>query len=256
MTGTAMPEQPSRHIAFDAVLNFRDLGGYPTRDGRRVAWRRLFRSGDFLHMTEGDLRRLTVDIGITSVIDLRSSPEVTEHGIGLLARANIRYHNISFIAGGNREEDERLLQQLTSMGEFYLHLVRQGGFGGLILRALEIIAGAENHPLVFHCAMGKDRTGILAAVLLGILGVEDRHIIEDYALSTPYIEEFDRQLRSNPEIAGEIEKLPGYLFEATPESMSLFLSTLHREYGSVKGYLEAQGAGPDLFPRLEKALLV
>jgi len=256
MTGAAMPDAYSRHIAFDAILNFRDLGGYPTRDGRTVAWRRLFRSGEFRHMTENDLRRLTADIGLTSVIDLRSGPEVTQHGIDRMARAGIRYHNVSFISGGNREEDERLLKELTSMGEFYLYLVRRSEFGGRIVRALEIIAGAENHPLVFHCAMGKDRTGILAAVLLGLLGVEDKDIIEDYVLSTPAAEEFDRRMRSNPEIAGEVAKLPGYLFQATPESMSLFLSTLRREYGSIRDYVRLQGAGPSLVERLEQILLV
>ncbi len=237
------------------MINFRDLGGYPARDGYTMAWRRLFRSGEFRNMTGNDLDRLTGEIGLTSVIDLRSNLEVERQGIGLLSETDIRYHNISFIAGGNREEDERLFRELTNMGEFYLHLVRKSEFGERIVAALEIIAEPENHPLVFHCAIGKDRTGILAAILLSILGVEDEVIIEDYTLSTPYMEELLGRINSDPEMAKHIKPLPDYFWKAVPESMSLFLSTLRREYGSIGDYLKAQGTEPSLVQRLEKALL-
>ena len=113
----------------------------------------------------------------------------------------------------------------------------------------------ENHPLVFNCAIGKDRTGILAAILLSVLGVKDEDIIEDYSLSTPYMEELLERIRSDPEIARAIEPLPAYFWEAAPESMSLFLSTLRREYGSMRDYLKAQGAESSLIQSLESALL-
>jgi len=250
-----MTEPYSRHIKLEQVINFRDLGGYRARDGYTVAWRRLFRSGDFRNMTGSDLDRLTGEMGLTSVIDLRSGMEVERQGVGLLADAGINYHNISFIAGGNRDEDERLFREFTNMGEFYLHLVRKNEFGERIVQALEIIAEPENHPLVFHCAIGKDRTGILAAVLLSVLGVEDEVIIEDYTLSTPYMEELLERINSDPEMAKHIKPLPDYFWKAAPESMSLFLSTLKQEYGSVRDYLKVQGIEPSLVQRLEKALL-
>ena len=92
-----MAESYTRHIKFENVINFRDLGGYRARDGYIVAWRRLFRSGDFRNMTRNDLNLLTEEIGLNSVIDLRSSIEVERQGIGLLAETDIKYHNISFI---------------------------------------------------------------------------------------------------------------------------------------------------------------
>lgn len=250
-----MAEPHSRHIKFDRVINFRDIGGYPARDGYTVAWRRLFRSGEFRNMTRNDLDRLTGEIGVTSVIDLRSSREVERQGIGLLAEGDIKYHHISFIVGGNRDEDERLFRIFTNMGEFYLHLVRQSEFGQRIAAALEIIAEPENHPLVFHCTIGKDRTGILAAVLLSALGVDDEDIIADYTLSTPYMEELLERINSDPETAKNIKPLPGYFWEAAPESMALFLVTLRHEYGSVQDYLKAQGITSSLINRLESALL-
>lgn len=248
-------EPYTRHIYFDNVINFRDLGGYRTRDGYTVAWRRLFRSGEFRNMTRSDLNLLMEDIGVTSVIDLRSSKEVEQQGVGLLAEAGIKYHNISFIASGNRDQDERLFREFTNMGQFYLHLVRHSKFGERVVAALKIIAEPGNHPLVFHCAIGKDRTGILAAILLSALGVEDEDIIEDYSLSTPYMEELVERMNNEPEMAEFAKQLPGYTWQAVPESMSLFLSTLQREYGSVRDYLSAQGVEPSLIQRLEGALL-
>ncbi|MCK4863108.1 MAG: tyrosine-protein phosphatase, partial [Dehalococcoidales bacterium] len=202
-----------------------------------------------------DLDRLTGEMGLTSVIDLRSGMEVEHQGIGLLSEADIKYHNISFIAGGNRDEDERLFRELSNMGEFYLHLVRKNEFGERIVAALEIIAEPTNHPLVFHCAIGKDRTGILAAILLSVLGVEDEDIIEDYSLSTPYMEALLERMNNDPKMAEFAGRLPGYSWEASRESMELFLSTLKREYGSVGDYLKVQGVEPSLVQRLEKALL-
>lgn len=250
-----MAEQYSRHIEFENVINFRDIGGYPARDGYTVAWRRVFRSGEFNNITRDGLARLTKEIGITSIIDLRSIMEVERMGIGLFAGSGIWYYNVSFIVGGNRKEDERLFKMLSNMGEFYVHLVRHDKFGGRIVRALEIIADLANHPLVFNCAVGKDRTGILAAVLLSVLGVEDEVIIKDYSLSEPYMEQLLARIKNNPEMAKNVEPLPDYFWKASPESMSLFLTTLRNEYGSIADYLKAQGADSSLVARLEKVLL-
>ena len=250
-----MTDSYPRHLNFDNIINFRDIGGYPARDGRTVAWRRLFRSGEFHRMTENDFDRLTVEISLTSVIDLRSNVEVEKHGTGLLSEAGIKYHNVSFMVGANREDDERLFKECTNMGEFYLYIVRHQVFGNRIVAALELIAESANHPLVFHCAIGKDRTGILAAVLLSVIGVVDADIIEDYSLSGPYMEDLLRQIARDPEALKAVAPLPDYFWKADPESMELFLSELCREYGSITGYLYAQGAEKSLVQRLEDALL-
>ena len=251
-----MTEQYSRHIRFENVINFRDLGGYRARDGYAIAWRRLFRSGEFRNITPQEINRLTGEIGLTTVVDLRSNMEVERQEVKPLSETDIKYHNISFIAGGDREEDERLFKAMTNMGQFYLHLIEHEQFGGRIVQALEVIAEPDNYPLVFHCAIGKDRTGILAGVLLSVLGVSDEDVIEDYTLSAPYMEELLERINSDPEMAKNIKPLPRYFWEATHESMRLFLTTLRKEYGSVEGYLKAQGADNSLIVRLEKALLV
>jgi protein-tyrosine phosphatase len=249
-------EQHTRQITFDSISNFRDLGGYKASRGQTVAWRRLFRSGDLRNMTRRDFTILREEIGLTSVIDLRSNIEIEKQGVGTLSESGIKYYNVSFISdGGDKEANERRYKECSNMGEFYLQLVRQKEFGKRIIEALEVIAKPENHPLVFHCAIGKDRTGILAAILLSVLDVADEDIIEDYSLSTPYMEKLLSSIDTEPKMAEAVKNLPRYFWDAAPESMVLFLSTIRKEYGSARGYLESLNSESSLIERLEKALL-
>jgi len=245
-----------REIVFESVSNFRDIGGYRTRDGYTVAWRRLFRSGELCNISRCDFDKLRGEIGIASVIDLRSDFEVKRRGVGLIGESNIKYYNVSFIPdGGEEKANERRYEKFTNMGEFYIDLVGQKGFGRRIVEALEIISEPRNHPLVFHCAAGKDRTGILAAALLSILGVTDKEIKSDYCLSGPYIAEVIRRFKSQSTMPDDLKNLPDFFWEATPESIAQLLDALRNEYSSVLGYLEAQGASSSLFNRLKTILL-
>jgi protein-tyrosine phosphatase len=251
-----MKEKYPRHLRFKSIINFRDLGGYRTNTGKTVAWRRIFRSGEFSWITREDYQRLKEEIKLATVIDLRSKQEVEHQGTGLISEAKLRYHSVPFLTGTSRADDERFFRQCTSMGQFYLYIIKHRSFGSQIVRALEIIAEAENHPLVFHCAVGKDRTGILAAMLLSLVGVPDKDIIEDYTLSGPYMEELLKQINSDPKTAENVPQVPDYFWKAAPESMELFLTTLRKQYGSIPGYLESMGSKDSLIERLEKALLV
>jgi protein-tyrosine phosphatase len=252
-----MTEEYARHIIFENILNFRDIGGYRTRDGRTVAWRRIFRSGEFRNLTPADLERLTCDLGVVSILDLRSSQELQNGGKGLLEGSEIKYRNIAFMTDDDDPEaNASRYAHCTHMGEFYLEMARQKDYGKRIIEALEVIADSGNHPLVFHCAVGKDRTGMLAAVLLSLLGVEEKDIIEDYTLSEPYMDELLARLKNNPQKSDPPLDIPDYFWKASPESMALFLTTLRQEYGSVEGYLKAMGSEPSLVERLERALLI
>ncbi len=251
-----MTEIYQRHLNFKSVTNFRDIGGYRTRQGRTVAWRRVFRSGEFARINPDECRRLTEEIRLAAVVDLRSDLEVKRQGIGLPADAGIKYYNISFIAdGGDREAEAERYKSFTSMGEFYVEFARHKGYAQKIIKALEVIAEPQNHPLVFNCAIGKDRTGMLAATLLSILGVADADIIDDYSLSNRYMDALREQIEKADNAPKDVKLLPDFFWKAAPESMALFLATLRRDYGSITGYLESMGADKSLAIRLEKALL-
>jgi protein-tyrosine phosphatase len=250
-----MTEKYPRHLRFASVINFRDIGGYKTRKGKTVAWRRVFRSGEFRNLTQIDFKRLTCELGVVSVIDLRSGPELENNGKGLLEGSEIKYCNIAFMTDDDPGVNPSRYEHCTNMGEFYLEMARQKDYGKRIIEALEVIADSGNHPLVFHCAVGKDRTGMLAAILLNLLGVEEDDIIQDYTLSEPYMDELLARLKNNPQKNDPPLDIPDYFWKASPESMKLFLSTISKEYGSVNGYLESMGMEPSLTERLEIALL-
>jgi len=246
----------SRHIEFESVLNFRDLGGYRTRAGRMVAWRRLFRSGELHHMTKHDITRLREELGLRSVIDLRNDEQLELHGVGPLDEVGIKYFNIPFILDIDKDKEREVLRESSNAGEVSLYYIKHKDYGKRIIEALEIIAEPDNHPLVFHCNAGKDRSGILAAIVLGILDVADEDIIRDYTLTTPYMKDYIERWDNDPEAAEVHRSLPGYLFKALPASMALILSSLRQEYGSIREYMEAQRTSVLLFNRLERALLV
>ena len=252
-----MTEKYNRHIRLKSVTNLRDIGGYKARNGKTIVWRRIFRSGEFAKISRQDFQRLTQEISITTVIDLRSKFEVERQGIGLINEANIKYHNIAFITDDDDPKaNERRYKDLKNMGEFYIEQAQQKEYGKHIIEALEVIAEPENHPLVFHCAVGKDRTGMLAAILLNLLGVGEDDIIQDYTLSEPYMDELLARLKNNPQKNDPPLDIPEYFWKASPESMKLFLNTLRQEYGSIEGYLESMGSADSLAGRLKAALLV
>jgi protein-tyrosine phosphatase len=169
-----------------------------------------------------------------------------------------RYHNVPFRPDSLdylRHETD-LFRDATDMGEVYLYRIREPEFGKRLVDSLELIADRTNHPLVFHCRVGKDRTGVLAALLLAAAGVIDEDIVHDYTLSAPFMPEIRDRTRNDPAIPPEAKELPDFHWEASVESMARFLALLRREYGSAAGYLEAQGGDTSLPRRLEEALLV
>jgi protein-tyrosine phosphatase len=253
-----MSQSYPRHINFESVPNFRDLGGYRTRDGRAVAWRRLFRSAALHVMSRSDIVRLKEDIRPRAVIDLRTPRDpIKQQEISLLQEMGAQYHNVPFRpdSPGYLKQETELFRDATDLGALYLYRISQPEFGKRLVDSLELIADRNNHPLIFHCSVGKDRTGVLAAVLLTASGVTDEDVIHDYTLSAPFTPAIRDRMRNDPGVPPEVKALPDFQWDASAESMANLLSLLRREYGSAAGYLQAQGADKSLPRRLEDAVL-
>jgi protein-tyrosine phosphatase len=247
----------SREIKFDAIFNFRDLGGYRAKDGRTVVWRRLFRSGELRNMTRHDITALKEELKIKTVIDLRSAGGVRSLGVGLLDKLEVKYYSIPlYISLPSYETEKALFRSFTHLGEIYAYQIIKPEVSRNITRILEIIAGPDNLPLIFHCNAGQSRTGIVAAVLLSVLGVADEDIIQDYTLTAQHMKDFVARWNADPQTADVHKTLPPYENEAKAESIIFFLYALKHEYGSTREYLEMHGAEVSLFERLEKVLLV
>ena len=169
-----------RHLPFEGCFNFRDVGGYPAADGRRVRWGRYFRAGRQDRMTEPDLARVKA-MGIATQIDLRKPEEAREQGRGPLEAMGATYHNVPVIPDGGTDQLARLVGDTGISGRRYLGYLEFGPDAWL--RMFEIFAQAHQHPILIHCTAGKDRTGVSTAFLLSVLGV-DRALIEaDYILT-------------------------------------------------------------------------
>jgi len=209
-------------------------------------------------MSRPDIARFKEDIRPRAVIDLRAPRELTkQREINLLGEVGARYHNVPFSPASPDyvKHETELFRDATDLGELYLYRIRRPEFGKRLMDSLELIADRNNHPLVFHCSVGKDRTGVLAAMLLAAAGVIDEDIIHDYILSAPFTLELRDRWRNDPTAPPEVKEVPDSHWEASAESMVRFLALLRREYGSAAGYLNAQGVDNSLPQRLEEALL-
>ncbi|MFG3517291.1 tyrosine-protein phosphatase [Streptomyces bobili] len=242
-----------RHLSFEAVHNFRDLGGYTTPDGRqRVRPGRLFRS-DSLGKLMPDTPDwdLFLSLGIRTVIDLRHPWEADRAG-RVPAHPSFTYRNLSI---EHRPYDQPAqapdVEPGPYLAERYMEVAEDGTQE--IREALRLIARTDA-PAVFHCASGKDRTGQLAALVLGLLGIDDDQITEDYTrteLARPALLA-DWRTRHN----GDSPAWPHHLH--APESvMRLYLTALTTRYGSQEAYVEkALGLDPETLSTTLRANLL
>ena len=244
----------SREVEFEGILNFRDLGGYAVDDGRQVAWRHVFRSGGLWDATPADVLRLRKEIGLRSVLDLRDKKEIESRSCRP-ATAGMTYVNIPLSTDSGNIGAVELVRSLGDIGKAYLLNMQDKSYGRRLVECLQVIAEAD-HPLVFHCSAGKDRTGVLAACLLSVLGVDSGDIITDYMLTEPYMTRHIERMSRDPDDATFLKSLPAFIFRASAASMELFLSTMKQNYGSIRDYLLMHGADRSLFGRLEQGLLI
>jgi protein tyrosine/serine phosphatase len=236
-----------RQIELDGCVNFRDLGGYPTADGRTLRWRALFRS-DALHaLSEADVALLRGQLGMTDIVDLRSSFELNAEGRGLLEGESIVFHHTPIFDGDTHAAERAAAEKLVTLADRYvgmLDFAREP-----IARVIEILAHARGGA-VYHCAAGKDRTGVISAVLLGVLGVSDELIIADYALSSQNIEAIIARVMNMQGYRDTLEELPPDTLHAKPETMEAVLVNVASRFGTMSDYLREAGVSQDTLDRL------
>ncbi|MGW7364401.1 tyrosine-protein phosphatase [Streptomyces sp. NPDC054841] len=239
----------TRHIGFDRLHNFRDLGGYRSADGRTVAWGRLYRADSLGKLQGADWDRF-LQLGIRTVVDLRYPWEIEAKG-KVPEAERFTYANLSI---EHRPYDQASIDPAVDPWRFLADRfaeVTEDGFAE-IRQAIELIAEDEG-PLVFHCTSGKDRTGLIAALVLTLLDVSEEQILADFALTELATEGLTADWRAaNPD---RVLKWPAY-GRAPAEIMELVFAGLSARYGSVHGYLKDRvGITDDVVTRLRARLL-
>ena len=248
-----MPAHPDRQLPFAGAFNFRDLGGYPTADRRTVRWRTLYRA-DAVHRLPDEELDVLAERGVRTIIDLRTAREL-EHGHLHDEPRGLRHVHLDVL--GATWEAEDLPDDADPgqvLGDLYIAMTTVGA--GPLRDALMLLADADRLPAVFHCAAGKDRTGVLAATVLSLLGVDDAVIIADYTISGANMDRLvDRLRRDRPEALTAMNEQPSAYLAAPPAAMERFLAHVRTEHGSVRGWVHALGIDDATIDALRANLL-
>lgn len=175
-----MTHNPERLLVFPSLLNARDLGGYPTVDGSQTRWRSLLRSDDLAQLTPEGVQALA-DYGVKTVVDLRWSEEIALNPSPIATQApQVRYVHASLLSATPAKWRE--LSKNCEKETWKCVVLEQ--VRAELKEVLKVIAAAPPGPLLFHCVAGKDRTGIIAALMLTLADVKPDSIASDYAEST------------------------------------------------------------------------
>ncbi len=243
----------ARHYPFEGCFNFRDIGGYPTSDGRTVRWGRYFRVGRMDRMTPADLDKVR-SLGIATQIDLRQPAEVLDQTRGPLPSMGTRYEHLPVIPDGGTAQLSRLVGDTGISGKRYLGYLE---FDPTTWRRMfEIFADAQRQPIVIHCTAGKDRTGVSTAFLLSVLGVNRDWIEADYLLTN---RDVDRQVDFLERTVGLPEGMDRDAMRVAagvPETaMHDFLNGIQEKWGGPLAYLRRIGIDDDVFEAVREVFL-
>ena len=239
---------PLRWLSMEGCVNFRDLGGYRNSQGQIVRWRRLFRSDALQDMTPSDAVYAMEELGIRLVVDLRNPDEADRDGKGPLPGmgAGYTHHPLLLERGFPPFTGGDVVERLSST---YLWLVHNSG--PRVAAAVNAIADADGSGVVFHCSAGKDRTGLLAAMILEVLGVDADTIKADYLLTNEAVEGILRRIKAmQPDASPTTQSLA-----AQPLAFQAFQDTLHGEYDGAEAYLQQHGVSEETLKRLRLNLL-
>lgn len=232
-----------RHVPLQGARNFRDFGGYATADGRRVRWGCLYRSGQLCSLTETDQKQVAA-LGIRLICDFRRdseresdpnrlAPDHRPHLENLpIAPGNTANAMLHFAGEAGEVTEDGVARTMLEINRDFA-LAQRPAYRRMFDALL-----AEQGPLLVHCAVGKDRTGFAAALILAALGVPEQTILRDYLLTTRY-------LPAQEEVARFVEKygvsLPSQLMlpllEAREDYLRAALAAIDEHYGDIATYL-------------------
>jgi protein-tyrosine phosphatase len=249
LDGNVLAVAGERRVVVEGTLNLRDLGGYPAADGRHVRWGRLYRSDQFGDL-EAEGTAYLQALGLKTIIDFRGEKELVASPTPALEGVETVHLPMAGRSGDQKGATDLVLSgELAEVDGDFMAFLYQGmlmafpeHFGELIRRA----AAPEHEPVLFHCAAGKDRTGVAACLLLAGLGVSDDDIVADYALTDRYRTEHRiEQIRPIVEEYGiPVDKVAA-LFSAPAAVMVATLDHLHEAHGGPLGYLQKEAGVTD-----------
>jgi len=227
----------------EGSYNFREIGGLVTRKGQPIKSGRLYRSDTLQALTAADVEYLHERLGLRGIVDLRLGWEVAGEGKGPLAYLpDIKYVNSPLdVAATEGVAPDEVMDRL------YLSALAPGSKLG---EAVEHICDLSEQPVVFHCAAGKDRTGMLAALILRLLNVDDKAIISEYMLSSKAMPRMIERFSTWPAYREHMMLAPPNAYRVEEAPLRAFLHHLDHEFGGAHAWVEANGVSSSSLKRL------
>lgn len=249
MTGTSTVPAAPRFLPLTGTLNTRDLGGVPVPGHGATRLGVFYRSDVPMGLSASD-KGMLHGLGLTTVIDLRQDYELERDVNDLYGQTGIDYRNIQIsryvTESGGRPADK------YDIGAFYIAALDHAGAG--FRDALDVLADASGAAL-FHCTAGKDRTGVLAALVLEHVGVARSDVIADFSLTHDRIEPLRKRLLVDAESRGEDPREFARLLGATPDLITPALDHLDDRYGGATAYLRGVGVSERVLRRIREKLV-
>lgn len=228
------------HLPWEGSYNIRDLGGYTTANGQRLRSHALLRADDLDRLTVNGQQALLA-YGVRTVIDVRSSREATTWPHAFTQHPTVAYHNLP-IGEIVETVPEVQVETATMIDWNCLVLKYEQAQIATILRRL---AQAEPGGVLIHCHAGKDRTGLVIALILALVGVAAEQIVADYAASTHYLQPlFAQWLQAVADDPVKHAQL-AHVLSATPETMQALLADVETDYGGITAYVQRCGLTAD-----------
>jgi len=251
-----------RRVLLEGAVNFRDIGGYRTQDGRRVQWGKVFRSDGLSRLTEND-HRLLKHIGIRRVIDFRTPAEVASSPDRLPEDGSMSHVNLA-VTHGSIDFVEALKRLKKGDSTWLTPEFMVNGYVGNIDNFAHVwgsvineVALSDGEPVLFHCTGGKDRTGTCAALILLALGVPEETVVDDHQLSNIYIADLLPAIYASIASYGVDPEIVFPYLTAPRNCILTVLDHIHEKYGSASNYLETHaGVSRDTQELLKKKMLV
>jgi protein-tyrosine phosphatase len=230
-------------LAFQRLHNVRDLGGWSTTDGRVTRRGVLYRADSLGRLAGADLERFRA-LGVRTVVDLRYPWEIAAGG--RVPDDAVAFHNLSI---EHRPYDQTVVQSEVDPAEFFAEKYAEVASDGVeeIRQVVRLIAADAELPLAFHCKSGKDRTGIIAALVLSIVGVARDDVVTEYALSNRATPRFHAEHVAS---GRELPDWPGF-GTAPAGAIRRFLTVIDESYGGPRAYCDVDdGLHKELRERL------
>lgn len=239
-----------RIIELEGAYNVRDLGGLPTTDGYEVRYGKLFRSDALSRLTDQDVTVMK-RFGITTVLDLRTDAEIAEHGVARLVATGARHARIRLMEQDPREPLPE--NPSRTLGDLYSYMARKGP--DKFVETMTFLGQTTNMPVLFHCVAGKDRTGITAALVYSVLGVDREDIIRDYVITEEAMQRVISGLAMSPEAQEGTTRVHRSYLHAEDETLRSFLTWLDEAYGSPVQWLLDSGMHTNVIDNLKREML-